>query len=105
MNSDHKEVARPNLRDFSFAAGPMKGTKLSYEIVVTYVQEALLAFELHILRFTTENGVFKDAVAGAQVREPLDDGMGGNFAVVADYSLIFDDCIGTYSDILTEFRS
>ena len=73
------------------AVGPVKSAKLANEIVVAYLKITFLASELYVLRFAANHGVLEDAVAGADARKPLDNGIGANLAIWADFDLIFND--------------
>jgi hypothetical protein len=89
VHSNHEKVARPDARCFSFAVCPVKGAVLTNDIVVTDFEITRLAFELQILRLTADYSVFEDAISGPEARVLLDDGVGPDLAIWANFHVIF----------------
>ena len=81
----------------------MKSAKLANHIVVADLEIARLAFELHILRLAADDRMLENAVPGADSREPLDDRVGPNLAIWADFDVIFDYRCGVNWHFVTEF--
>src|SRR5262249_15116342 len=78
----------------------VQGAKLPNQIVIANVQVRLFTLELHVLRFTAEHGVFKDAIPGTKTSETFDHGMGTYFALRSNLNIVLDNGIGPYSDVL-----
>jgi hypothetical protein len=91
VHANHEKVARPNASCFSFATRAMKRAKLTNQVVVAYLQVALLSPKLYVLRLSAQHGVFENAVAGADSGKPLDDGVGPNLAIWPNFDVIFDN--------------
>ena len=72
----------------------MKRAELANDIVVAKLEITGLAFELHILRLTANHGVLKDAITGSDARESLNDGIGADLAIWANFDVILDDGCG-----------
>jgi len=102
--SHHEEVARADARCSSFPVGAMKSAILAYDVVVANLEIARLAFELYILRLAADYGVFKDAIPGAEASVSLDDSIGRNLAIWADFNVILDDGRGVDGHFLTELQ-
>lgn len=92
--ADHEKVARSDARRFTFAAGPVKRTKLANQVTVADFQITLLAAKLHILRLATDDGMFEDTVSGPDFGIAFDDCKSGDLAIWADFHVIFDDRCG-----------
>src|SRR4051812_37015462 len=82
VNADHQEVARAYTRLFAFAARAMQCYAFAYQVIVAYDKTALLAFELHVLRQSAQNGVFADSIPASQNCELFDDDMRSNLAAL-----------------------
>ena len=104
VNADHEEVARTDASGLFVTVGAMKGAKLSNHIVVADFEIAPLAFELQILRLTAQNRMFKNPIARANFRKPLDDGVGSDLAIWADFDVVFDDGCRMNGHFLTDFQ-
>ena len=90
MAADHEKIARADPRRLTFAAGPVQRTKLANLIIVADFEITLLAAKLHVLRLATHHDVLKNPVPGPEFGIPLDDGIGGDVAIWADFDVIFD---------------
>src|ERR1051325_6184242 len=90
----HEKVARADARCQSFAVRSMKRAELANDVVVSDFEVAGLAFELHVLRFAADYGVFEDAVSRPEASESFDYRVGSNLAIRADFDVILDDGCG-----------
>ena len=102
VNSHHEEVSGTYSSNLAFPAGAMKGAELTNQVVVPDLQEAFFAFELHILGFAPEYGVFKNRISAAETCIAFDNGVCANLAAVTDFSFIFYDSERANLDILAE---
>jgi hypothetical protein len=68
----------------------VKRAELPDDIVVADLEKTLFTLELHILRLAPENCMLKDPISGAQSCKALDDGIGSNLAIRADFDVVFD---------------
>jgi hypothetical protein len=91
VHSDHEKVSRTDARRLSLAIGPMKRAELANDIVVADLEESRLTLELHILRLAANHCMLENAIPGADSREALDDRIGSNLAIRADFDVILDD--------------
>src|SRR6185369_1439786 len=94
VHADHEKVARSDASRLTFAVGPVKSAILPNDVVVADFEITRLAFELHILRLTADYGVFKDTISGPEARVLLDDGVGPDLAIWANFDVVLDDCCG-----------
>src|SRR5262249_7387410 len=99
VHSHHKKVARADPRRLIWTIRPVKRAELADDIVVADLEIACLTLELHILRLSTNHRVLEDAIARADPREALDDGMRTNFAVWSDLNVVFDHCKWTKAHV------
>jgi len=88
VNADHKKISRAGARYQSFAAGPVKSAELTNDVVVADLEIARLAAELHVLRLTADYGMLKDAIPGAEPCVSLDDSIGRDLAIRANFHVI-----------------
>jgi hypothetical protein len=68
----------------------MKSAKLANQVVVTNFEVTGLTLELNVLRFPAEDRMLKNAVSGAKSGKSLDDGVGPNVAIRADFHVFLD---------------
>ena len=90
MAADHEKIARADPRRLTFAAGPVKRTKLPNLIIVADFEITPLAAKLHILRLAAHHGMLKNPVSGPESGKPFDQGIGRDVAIWADFDVIFD---------------
>jgi hypothetical protein len=103
--ADHEEVARSDPRRFTLAAGAMERAKLPNQVVVADLEETWLTFELHVLRLSANHGMLENAIARAHFSELLDDRVGANLAIWANFDVIFDDSCGVDRHFETGFTT
>jgi hypothetical protein len=94
---NHKEVARADARCFAFAVGPVKGAELADQVIVTNLQITLFALKFYVLWLAANHGVLKDPVSRAKAGKTLDDGVSPDFAIWADFHVIFNYGCGVNS--------
>src|SRR5215216_238629 len=87
---DHEEVARADPSRLSLAVGTMKGAELADQIIVTNLEITSFTLELYVLGLAANHGVLEDPVSRANAGKTLDDGVGADLAVWADFHVIFD---------------
>jgi hypothetical protein len=107
MHANHEEVARTDSRRLTLAAGAMESAKLANQIIVANLEVARFTSKLHILRFPANHGVLKNAISRANSRKSLDDRIGSNLAIRADFYVIFNDGSGVnrhFSTGLQDFQ-
>jgi hypothetical protein len=103
VHSHHEEVARADARCFALTVSAVESAILANDIVVAYFEIARLAFELQILRLTADYGMLEDAIPGADASVLLDDGIGPNLAIWANFRVIFYDGRWVDGHFLTGF--
>jgi hypothetical protein len=97
VHSNHEEVTRADARRFSLAVGPVKSAKLADLVIVANFEKTLLALELHVLWLAANHGVLENPVSRADSGKSLDDGVGADLAVWADFHIILDYGCGVNS--------
>jgi len=96
VNADHQKIAGSDAGDLVFPVRPVQRAKLPNDVVVADFEVTALAAKLHVLRFAADNGVLENAISGAQPGITLNDGVGADIAVWADFDVILDNCCGMY---------
>src|SRR5215213_10459540 len=107
VHTHHEEVARADPRRLTLAAGAVKSAKLADQIIVADLEIAWFAPKLHVLRLTANHRMLKNAVSRPNSGESLDNGIGANLAIRADFHVVFNDCCGVnrhFSTGLQDFQ-
>lgn len=91
VDPDHEKISRADLRHFMLARRTMNGHAFANQVIVADREVAAFAFELHVLRFPAERGVFEDAISFAQRRVAFDNGVRTDFAARPDPHAVFND--------------
>ena len=94
VNADHEEVARTDASCLSLAARAMKRAKLPNHVVVADFEIAPLALKLQILGLAADNSVLENVIPSPDFREFLNDGVGSDLTIWANFDVVFDDCCG-----------
>ena len=80
----------------------MQRAKLANQIVIANDQTARFAFELHILRLATKDGMFEDTVPRSYLSKAFDNCVRTDLAALADLDFIFDHGVWTRWGMLKE---
>jgi hypothetical protein len=89
--ADHKEVARADARSLPCATRAVQRTEFTNQIVVADLEETLFALELNVLGFTAHDRVLIKTIACAQPRKTLNNRIGCDLAIRADFNVVFND--------------
>src|SRR4051812_43369792 len=82
----------------------MEGTKFSDQIVVANMKVATFAFELNVLWFTAQHGVFEYAIACAESSKAFDHCMRTDFTTVANLDVGLEYSKRSNLHVSSEFR-
>ena len=94
VHTDHEEVSRTNSRCCSFATRSVNRAKFANEIIGADVEETFFVFELDVLRFAAEHGMFENSIARSQPGELFDYGVGGDITTISNFGIAFNNNVG-----------